>query len=533
MLLFHLLKRRLFQVMLSLLGLTLIMFALPAETPFTPVLEHNQGGLDPRIQKIMNESIYQHGEWGLLETDPATGHVIQSLAPAQRLFVQGSTTKIFTVSAALNDFGLNHHFTTPVYALGQTSGGSLNGTLALVAQGDLTMGGRTSPDGSVAFTDTDHGDASDFVPGVTLTPENPLAGINQLAQQIRASGITHVNGDVVIDDRLFQPDPNLDPRTNPMIINDNLFDVVITPGHVGAGPGSVTWRPQVAPFHLDVQVKTVAAGQPTALSVQPSPNGLILVSGTIAADAGQQVRVGDIPDPASFARTALIEALGRVGVSVSAIATGPNPVSKLPVNGSYQGNPRVAAYVSPPFSEYTKLILKISSNVGADLMLCLMAAKTGSTNCEDGFPVLASFLAKARVDTTQVVLTDGHGGPNDRFTPQALTELLRYWMGRPEFAQFRQMLPILGEHGNLAVVCTNCPARGKVFAKPGTAAAFDSFNTRFFLSEALGGYLEVKPGKFYIFDLAINNALIPLTGISQVFIDLANISAYLQEDAAA
>jgi D-alanyl-D-alanine carboxypeptidase/D-alanyl-D-alanine-endopeptidase (penicillin-binding protein 4) len=236
----------------------------------------------------------------------------------------------------------------------------------------------------------------------------------------------------------------------------------------------------VAPFHLDVQIKTVAAWQPTALAVQPFPDGRILVSGTIAADAGKQVRIADIPDPAAFARTALIEALGRAGVSVSAAATGPNPVGKLPTTSNYQGNPRVAAYVSPPFSEYTKLIFKISSNIGADLMLCLMAVKAGRKNCDNGFLVMASFLARAHVDSTQIVLTDGHGGPNDRFTPQAVTDLLRYWLGRPEFARFRQMLPILGEHGNLSGICGSCPARGKVFAKPGTVAAFDTFNNRLF-----------------------------------------------------
>src|SRR2546421_3723701 len=265
-------------------------------------------------------------------------------------------------------------------------------------------GGRTKPDGSVDFTNLDHGDASDAVQGVTLTPENPLAGLNRLARQVRASGITQVTGDVVIDDRLLQPDPNLDPRTHPIIINDNLIDVVVTPGQVGTGPGVVTWRPQVPPYHLAVQVKTVSAGQPTALAVQLFPAGRVLVSGTIAADAGQQVRVGAIPDPSAFAHTALIEALGRAGVSVRAAATGPNPLGTLPATSSYQGAPRVAAYVSPPFSEYTTLIFKISSNVGADLMLCLMAAKAGSTNCADGFPVLASFLARAHVDRQQVVL---------------------------------------------------------------------------------------------------------------------------------
>jgi D-alanyl-D-alanine carboxypeptidase/D-alanyl-D-alanine-endopeptidase (penicillin-binding protein 4) len=129
------------------------------------------------------------------------------------------------------------------------------------------------------------------------------------------------------------------------------------------------------------------------------------------------------------------------------------------------------------------------------------------------------------------VLTDGHGGPDDRFSPQAVIDLLRYWLARPEFGRFRQMLPILGEHGNLSGICSNCPAKGKAFAKPGTVLAFDAVNNGLFQSEALGGYLEVKPGQFDIFDLAINNAVIPFTGVLQVFNDLAIISAYLQEDA--
>lgn len=93
-------------------------------------------------------------------------------------------------------------------------------------------------------------------------------------------------------------------------------------------------------------------------------------------------------------------------------------------------------------------------------MLCLMAVRAGSTNCENGFPVLSSFLVRAHVDPTQIVLTDGHGGPNDRFTPQAVTDMLHYWIGQPEFAEFRQMLPILGEHGNLARLFRKLYTRG-------------------------------------------------------------------------
>ena len=61
-------------------------------------------------------------------------------------------------------------------------------------------------------------------------------------------------------------------------------------------------------------MKTVKAGGATDLTVtQPKPN-VFEVSGTIAADAGPTLRVGEIPNPASFARTAFIEALQRAGV---------------------------------------------------------------------------------------------------------------------------------------------------------------------------------------------------------------------------
>ena len=65
-------------------------------------------------------------------------------------------------------------------------------------------------------------------------------GSNQLAQQIRASGIRKVSGNVVIDPRLFDVDTeqNQETPTWPIIINDNLIDMVATPKAVGqkAGP---------------------------------------------------------------------------------------------------------------------------------------------------------------------------------------------------------------------------------------------------------------------------------------------------------
>ncbi len=524
-----------------------------AQSQTTEKTQQTQGGdlgearseLGPKVEKIMGSSFYRYAEWGYLEVDPSDGSTVRSLGPADRLYIPGSSTKLFSVSATLDELGFDHRFKTPVYAQGKVDNGKLGGNLVLVANGDLTMGGRTAPNGTVSYTHIDHTYA-DSVPGATLTPENPLAGLDEIAKQVRKSGIERVDGDVVVDDRLFElapknPSvdalsfnaPNLDPWPRPITINDNLIDVEVAPDKVGEAPKVVLWRPKVAPYHIQMRAKTVPAGKPTTLSVSPQTDGPVVVSGNIAADAGKQLRVAAVDDPASFARTALIAALGRAGVSVGASPTGPNPSSELPKKGSYSPKDEVAAYVSPPYSEYAKLILKVSHNYGANLDLCLMAVKAGSTDCNDAFPVMQKFFEKAGVDTDQVALADGRGGnPTDRFTPKAATEVLRYWLKQPQAKTFREMLPVMGVNGSLADNCKNCPAKGKVFAKVGTTSLPDFLNVRLEDNESLGGYMEAKPGRFHVFYLVVNGAKAQnIEDALKIFNDVNNIAAIRQQDA--
>ncbi|WP_042431345.1 D-alanyl-D-alanine carboxypeptidase/D-alanyl-D-alanine endopeptidase [Streptacidiphilus anmyonensis] len=505
-----------------------------AVTPASPVTPQRDD-LGPEITAIMHKAPYAHAQWGLLEVDDQTGRIVHSDFPDQ-FFIPGSTAKLFGVSGAWNALGGDHRFTTPVQALGRRAGSVLHGNLSLVAQGDLTMGGRTKPDGSVDYVPIDHTYAND-APGATLTPENPLAGLDLIAHQIRRAGITEVRGDVVVDDRLFTTFPPLDPAPTPLIINDNVIDLLstaTTPGH----PAKLSWRPQVAPYQVTSNVRTVAAGGPTDITVSASPDGTrIHLTGTIAADAQPTLRVSPIQDPSAFGRTALIEALARAGVKVTATATGANPVRLLPRD--YTGARRVAAYVSPQFWQYARLIFKVSLNLGGNLAICLMAVTAHSHQCGDGFRVLRSFLVRAGIDPTQLNLLDGRGGdPNDRLTPRVVTQLLRYWASTREATRFREAQPLLGVDGLLAFVCpdpSDCPGKGKVWAKTGTAAGEDAVNQR--IAEgalAIAGYLEVRPGRFHSFDLVMNGASVPdIQGVIDGGDDLARIAGLLQEQAAA
>ncbi|MFI0712429.1 D-alanyl-D-alanine carboxypeptidase/D-alanyl-D-alanine-endopeptidase [Streptomyces inhibens] len=519
-------RRRVVGTLGLLLAVGFVIIGLIQLAPSTP-----EDGLDPRITAIMRKPDYRHAQWGLFQQNPESGEVTRSRY-ADQFFIPGSVAKLFGVSGTWHTLGGDHRFVTPVHAVGQLRQKALLGDLDLVAQGDLTLGGRTRKDGSVAFTTVDHTYANS-IPGATLTPQNPLAGIDHLARQVRDSGIRRVDGDVIVDARLFQPDPVLDPTPTPLIINDNVIDLLTSPGDKAGAPARLEWRPKVAPYRVTSSVRTVAAGKPTDISVSPSADGTrIRLSGTIAAGSAPVLRVSNIKDPNAFGRTAMIEALERVGVEVSAAAVGRNPADRLP--DSYRSAPTVARYTSPPYAQYARLIFKVSHNLGANLGICLMAASAGSSDCEAGFPVLAKFLDGARVDRKAVQLADGRGSnPVDRTTPRALAQILTYWQHTREAERFRTSLPILGVDGSLADSCRHCPARGKVFAKTGTVAGADALNDRLAVgAETTAGYLETRKGHFDVFFAGVNGATTPRLDINDALdigSDVAGVAADLQE----
>ena len=249
----------------------------------------------------------------------------------------------------------------PVYAQGEiSSSGQLNGNLILVASGDLTMGGRATPEGEIAYTNVDHNDANAL--GICqLTPQNPLAGIEDLARQAAKKGIGEIKGEVIVDTRFFPENPapslELEYPLSPIIINDNLIDFTIQPQQAGS-PARVDWRPKTSFFKVDAKVNTVSAGQPLTVDIFSPQDHQIVIRGQVPEDSAPVIRTFQVPDPASFARALFIEALRNQGIQVPASVLSVNPVNLLPEAKSYPGFSKVAELVSLPFKEYARLIIK-------------------------------------------------------------------------------------------------------------------------------------------------------------------------------
>jgi D-alanyl-D-alanine carboxypeptidase/D-alanyl-D-alanine-endopeptidase (penicillin-binding protein 4) len=480
-------------------------FVLPAAAGAKPA-RGGTAAVVGAINRIEGKSIYRQSDWGYAIVEQGSGKVLAS-QNAHKMFDPGSTMKTYAVSTALRLYGPNYRFRTPVYQEGTVSGGTLSGNLVLVGSGDLTFGLRELPNNTLSYENLPNVDHSyaDELPHTVEPFGRPLSALDELAASVRAAGITQVSGNVVVDDRLFAPYEFPDGLMSSIWVNENLVDLMVKPGAVGAPP-SIAVKPETASYVVENQATTVAKGKGTNLSVsEPSP-GTIAVTGQVAVGE-PTLKVWEVADPAAFARTAFIEALARAGVTVTAPVTGPNPAILLPAQGSYKPAQMLGQHVSPPLAQYAKLILKVSYNRGADLMTCLAAVKLGSRNCQRGIGAEVQTATGLGVRRSEVIPFDGAGSDDQgRTTPTALATLLRGIPGTGYGKTFVEGLPILGRDGTLANVLNHEPVAGHAQIKTGNRVVGPNGAGQInVLGNSLAGYVETSHGRRVVLAVVVGN----------------------------
>ncbi len=456
-------------------------------------------------------------------------------------FYIGSVRKIFSTGELLNEIGPDHLFVTPVYKEGEVDGsGVLNGSLILVASGDISMGGRTKANGQFAITDFDHNEASSFG-NAELTKPDPLKGYKAIAEQIAASGITQVD-DVVIDDRLWKPYPfrgEFDLR--PIFVNDDCVDLIMNPTSPGLD-SSVDWRPKSAAFGVVNDLVTSGPETEFMLELDPANPGCIGEPGCTAAVTGHSrwisaavhERVPARPDVqdnrASELRAHRAHRASRGRGRYRARGHGcPKPRGENPAKNSYSGDDLVTTFVSFPYKDYAKLINKVSYNLGANAGFLLWGKTQGVDNMD-------AALAAEREMLTNVYgfpgddfhFINGDGGGETMAKNEVVTKWLEMMTEQPAFEAFFDSLPILAVDGSMVFVDgflsdpTLAGAKGQVHAKTGTYAGGDE--TGFVVKgEAFAGYIDTKSGRGLVYQVVVNNVrLNTLLDILEVIQDEGN-----------
>ena len=462
--------------------------------------------LGERVEKVLARPEFAHAFWGIEFYDLDSGKAVYRVM-GDKLFQAASTTKLLSVGTALHYLGPDYRFHTRVYRTGPiTSDGTLDGDLVLVASGDANLSGRIQPNGTLAFRDEDHSYGGDLVAG------DPLFVIREIASQVAAKGIKRIRGRVIVDASLF-PTGDKEGGTqvviSPMVVNDNVIDVMVTPGAKAGDPATVVVTPFTSYLHLTSKVTTGAANSEPAgdyASDVAFPDGTrnVTLTGSLPAGSHAQLMPYAVPDPVRFAEFVLVKALQERGILATAVEEGTitDFTSLAPM---YADANLVAEHVSPPFSEDAKVTLKVSQNLHASMLPYVLSALIAKKPApQAGFDLERQWLSEAKLDLSGAAQGDG-AGAHGHFTPDFMTRYLAVVATQPWYKAYFAALPILGKDGTLYDIQVKSPAAGHVFAKTGTFDDSDLMNDGDLVTaKALAGYFTRADGRRFAFAVFVN-----------------------------
>lgn len=486
------------------MGAATAVAALPAPSIAAP--DTPEDGLAERIRAIMSGTLLTDAHWAMRFGAPGNGTAVYELNPAQPV-IGASADKIYWEATAFSALGPGYRFRTPVYRTGPVVGDVLHGDLVLVASGDLLLSGRLRPDGALRLPTPDHTYSRPQGGSVPIGGD-PLQEIHQLAQQVASRGIRRIDGGVLVDTSLFrQATENIGTGAtvpiSPMMINDNIVDVKVTPGSATGAPATVDMSPRTGYLTVLNEVTTVDATAGTDLrftSDLTNPDGTqtAALTGTVSVAGGPVWRSYWVPNPVRFAQAALVTALRDAGVEAEAdLLAAPDSAALRRFHT--RGN-TVAQHISPPLPLEVEPMMKISSDLHVVAFGYLIGAIAGHSADNAhlvGQQIHDRLLADAGLD------------PAAEETSETFTTFLDYLASKPYYPRYRNALPILGVDGDLATVQAGSAAAGHVYAKTGGGTSSQPLGSNGNNSaRALAGYLELPGGRrtdfgaFVSFDVA-------------------------------
>jgi D-alanyl-D-alanine carboxypeptidase/D-alanyl-D-alanine-endopeptidase (penicillin-binding protein 4) len=489
----------------------------PTHVPPMPVAMRGDLLLAARIGAIAGRPVFAHAQIGVEFFDLDANRPIYAFN-SEKLFAAASTTKLVTEAATLHALGTSYRFHTRVYRTGPLdSNGVVQGQLVVVPSGDPNLSGRALANGTYAFNDEDHSYGGPPVAG------DPLAAVDDIAAQIVAHGVKGVTGDVIVQMGLFKQgdvETGTGMVISPVILNDNIIDIAVTPGSAPGAPAVIAVSPTTS--YLTVVNKAVTGSTSSANTIDesadvanPNQTHTLTITGSVPAGAKTSWTPYGVPLPDQYLRFALTDALRARGVTIMNGVDAQSGGSSFAVYSAadrFADEDLVADHLSLPLAQDVRITLKVSQNLHAATMPYLLGALVAGAHTDSdraGFGVERAWLAQAGLDLGGTSQSDGEGG-SAYFSPDFMVHLLAYERRQPEFWAFHAGLPVLGRDGTLADIARSTSAAGHVAAKTGTWEEEDYLNRRWMVTaKGLAGYFTSRSGKHIAFAVYLNDLTVP------------------------
>ncbi len=414
---------------------------------------------------------------GIAVLDPATGRWVYE-SNARKAFLSASTMKTLSCSYALAKLGADRTLRTTLRAVEPLGpDGTLAGPVYLVGGGD---------------------------------PFTTRAQYRELADRLADAGVRRIAGGLRADDsRLAGPrwawgwaiddlPYGYGAMSNAINIDRQRVTFTVRPTREREPAEVSTGLPPDA-LAVTSEVRTGARGAETSVSlVKPPLEDRYLLRGTIAEDAKDYTDECAIEKPGAVALAVLREQLAARGV----VCEGTDGYEVAPAEAR-----ELAAIESAPVRELVRRTLKVSDNLGADLLLWNAAIESGAGNTrDDAIEGLRAWLEAEGLPLEGTRLADGSGlSRYSLLTPRLLVRLLEHSATAPYAEDFRQGLPVGGVDGTLGGRFAEGPLKGKVVAKTGGMSRVST----------LAGYLTTHDDRTLIFALMWNMYDCPIEQVRQ------------------
>lgn len=425
---------------------------------------HAAGSLPQDVVNVLNKHKLPHHSMSIVIREIGSDHsLIEYNADEPRN--PASVMKIVTTLAGLEILGPDYVWETHFHTDGTVANNTLNGNLIIEGGGDPFLVRET---------------------------------FWHMLYTLQLRGIRHINGDLIIDNTLFKPEPgttgDFDNRPyrayntfpDAALLNFTAQNFVLIPYinrlHIYADPPSSTLT-----IRNSVKVtrgKCRGLGNSLKMHVRENNDGQTIVefSGEYPARCGEREMLRSVSNNTQFLFGVFKSLWEEMGGTISGIGvTGKTPAKVTMLHKQF----------SRPLSTIIHYINKHSNNVMARQLLLTIAKEVHGVPAtkSSGEDAVHDWIGQKGIDPSGIVIENGSGlSRHARIKASTLAKLLEQAWESPFQPEFLSSLPIAGMDGTMKKRLNGHIKAGSMRIKTGLLR-----NVR-----SMAGYVTAKSGKTFI-----------------------------------
>lgn len=459
----------------SAVGLALACSVLVSAQSVVPTASRSVDQLRHDIDAILGSSLLEHGFWGVV-VRPVDRDETWYSTNGNKLMMPASSLKVLTLAVAAEKLGWDYRYETKVFAVGNVGGGVLHGDLVVVGSGDPSL---DDWDGSATRL------------------------FGDWATQLKAAGITAIDGRIVGDDNAFEDETiglgwawddlpaGFAAGVGALQFNEANVQLRLGPGDAVGDKAIVTISPDFAGLTVNNMIVTGPTGSAGVVNRHRLPGSPRLeLRGSLPLHGRPYSQTASVDNPTLYFVNALRAAIVADGIAVSGPAVDIDDLASPP---SHDTRTPLITYQSPPLSMLATTMMKLSQNQFAEALFKTVGGGTAEAARAAERDVLQSW----GIDPAGVIVADGSGLSRYNYiTPDTMVGVLTHVARSDRLrAAYQSTLPIAGRDGTLELRMKATAAEGRAFVKTGSMNGV----------RTVAGYVQTADGQTIVFAIFANN----------------------------